>query len=382
MAPLTPNQAQQDTRRIEAIRVVVHIGQALDQSDNHWSIYLLIRGGGSVRANMATEYGATEGHLDWFDLEYGLTNSAIHHWDIPVTQAIQVDTDTTSLEGALVAVTGYDEVIEYCLSCDESQLLGGGKYGNRVVRISDTQVVKFGRGVSYYEAVSQHRALGLVDAQIVRIPRVQRFLSDKDGRGYMVMEFVTGEIHQSLTRFEIERVAAILQHLSTITSSVPGSLGGGPSTGLLWPETNDLFINTLSDIEDWFNSRLFPEQGLRRVTLQHSKFILCHLDIAPRNLIWQDDGSVYLLDWASAGFYPRLLEFVSQWITEGKDGNFHSMLLQAMVPLSDADMEQKAPICQALYNTQKYSFHRLDLEPLYILPIPPLPNLAERESQT
>lgn len=90
MAPLTPNQAQQDTRRIAAIRVVVHIGQALDQSDNHWSIYLLIQGGGSVRANMATEYGATEGHLDWFNLEYGLTNSAIHHWDIPVTQAIQV----------------------------------------------------------------------------------------------------------------------------------------------------------------------------------------------------------------------------------------------------------------------------------------------------
>lgn len=48
------------------------------------------------------------------------------------------------------------------------------------------------------------------------------------------------------------------------------------------------------------------------------------------NLIWQDDGSVYLLDWASAGFHPQLLEFVSQWIVEGKDGNFHSMLLQAM----------------------------------------------------
>ena len=216
-----------------------------------------------------------------------------------------------------------DEVIEYCLSCDESRLLGDGKYGNRVVRISDTQVVKFGRGVSYYEAVSQQRALELVNAQIVRIPRV--------------------------------RVAAILQHFSTITKNTTGSLGGGPSIGLLWPETNDLFISTLSDIEDWFNSRLFPAQGLRRVTLQNSKFILCHLDIAPRNLIWQDDGTVYLLDWASAGFYPQLLEFVSEWITKGKDGNFHGMLLQAMALLSEADMEQKASICQALYNIQKYS---------------------------
>ena len=169
------------------------------------------------------------------------------------------------------------------------------------------------------------------------------------------MEFIEGKIHQSLTRSQIERVAAILEHFSTITNNSAGSLGGGPSTGLLWPETNDLFISNLSDIEDWFNSRLFPAQGLRCVTLQHSKSVLCHLDIASRNLIWHDDGSVYPLDWASAGFYPQLLEFASQWITEGKDGNFHSMLLQAMAPLSKADMEQKAPICQALYNIQRYS---------------------------
>lgn len=248
-----------------------------------------------------------------------------------------------------------NEVIEYCLSCDESQLLGGGKYGNRIVRISDTQVVKFGRGVSYYEAVNQQRALELVDPQIVKIPRVQRAFNDSDGWGYMVMKFIKGEILQSLTKSHIEKVAIILQHFSTITSNVAGSLSGGPSTGLLWPETNDLIINSVSDIEDWFNSRLFPAQGLGQITLQHCELVLCHLDICPRNIIWQDDGTVYFLDWASAGFYPRLLEFVSQWIVEGKDEAFHTMLLQAMAPLSEVDMEQKAPICQALYNNQKYS---------------------------
>lgn len=91
------------------------------------------------------------------------------------------------------------------------------------------------------------------------------------------MEFTKGEIHLSLTGSQIESVAAILQHFSTITNNASGSLSGGPSTGLLWPETNDLFISTLSDIECWFNSRLFPAQGLRCVTSQHSKFILCHL---------------------------------------------------------------------------------------------------------
>jgi serine/threonine protein kinase len=246
-------------------------------------------------------------------------------------------------------------VIKYCLSCDESQLLGDGKYGNRVVRISDTQVAKFGRGVSHYEALNQQVARELVDAQIVKIPQVQRFFEDSDGRGYIVMEFIEDKILKSLTEVHIERVAAIIQYFSTITGKVAGSLSRGPSIGLLWPETNDLSVNSLSDIENWFNNRLFPAQGLGQVTLQHSNLVLCHLDIAPRNIVWQYDGTVYLLDWASAGFYPRLLEFVSQWLIEGQDEAFHTTLLQAMAPLSKVDMEQKAPICQALYNIQKYS---------------------------
>jgi hypothetical protein len=91
MAPLTAIQVQEDTRRIERIRVVVHTGNALDHSDNHWSIYLLLHGGGSVRVNMMTpEYGVAEGRLEWLNLQYPLPNSALQWWDFPVTQAIQV----------------------------------------------------------------------------------------------------------------------------------------------------------------------------------------------------------------------------------------------------------------------------------------------------
>lgn len=48
-----------------------------------------------------------------------------------------------------------------------------------------------------------------------------------------MIEFIEGKIHQSLTRLQIDRVAAILQHFSTITNDAAGSLGGGPSTSLL-----------------------------------------------------------------------------------------------------------------------------------------------------
>lgn len=39
-------------------------------------------------------------------------------------------------------------LIDLCRSCPESQLIGGSKDGNRVLKVSDDLVVKFGPGVS------------------------------------------------------------------------------------------------------------------------------------------------------------------------------------------------------------------------------------------
>ena len=49
------------------------------------------------------------------------------------------------------------------------------------------------------------------------------------------------------------------------------------------------------------------------------ELVFCHLDIAPRNLLRQEDGSLCLIDWASAGYYPRLFEFGMQWIGRRND---------------------------------------------------------------
>jgi len=51
------------------------------------------------------------------------------------------------------------------------------------------------------------------------------------------------------------------------------------------------------------------------------KLVLCHLDIAPRNILWldEDDGALCIVDWASAGYYPRIFEWCSLDILRGKD---------------------------------------------------------------
>jgi thiamine kinase-like enzyme len=50
---------------------------------------------------------------------------------------------------------------------------------------------------------------------------------------------------------------------------------------------------------------------------------LCHRDLAPRNIVWQDDGSVYLLDWLTGGFYPVSFEICSQRNGISEDYHFN-----------------------------------------------------------
>jgi len=79
------------------------------------------------------------------------------------------------------------------------------------------------------------------------------------------------------------------------------------------------------------------------------------IDIAPRNILWQEDGSLCLVDWASAGYYPRIFEFCAQWIIEGKEGKFNKLLLDSMESLPDRELAQKVSILRAWRNSQKYS---------------------------
>jgi hypothetical protein len=73
-----------DNSIVTHARVVAHLSQDFGggHSENHWSVYCLLQGGGAVRMNMvAPEYGVPEGRLDLSIYDYQLTNSALQHWD-------------------------------------------------------------------------------------------------------------------------------------------------------------------------------------------------------------------------------------------------------------------------------------------------------------
>lgn len=241
------------------------------------------------------------------------------------------------------------------IACCADPLPGNilSQYGKRVIRISDHAVVKWGPDVTKEEAENQRIAYELLDKHIVRVPRVFRFFSDERDWGYIVMEFIDGKVIDPLEDVAaIQKVVSVLNYLATFRQATPGSLCGGFSRGLLFPDTEDLVFDSLDEMEKWFNSRLLAHNP--KLTFQDCKLVLCHLDIAPRNILWQEDGSLCLIDWASAGYYPRLFEFCMQWIIEGRDGSFNSLLLNSMDPLPDQEMAQKEPILCAWSNIQKH----------------------------
>lgn len=220
-----------------------------------------------------------------------------------------------------------------------------------VVKISDRAVVKYGEGVREEEANNLRRAYVLLDRNIVRVPRVYRFFIH--GRlGYLVMEYIDGRIVEPPEYPALaNRVAPILNHFKDIRGGIPGPLCGGVSHGLLW-ESDQPDFGTTKAMEDWFNTRLLEDGSM--LAFESCEFVLCHLDIAPRNILWLDDNSICFLDWASAGFYPRSFEVALLELMAGKSAGFNQMLLHSMEPLRVEEQALVWPIMQAWSNSQRF----------------------------
>lgn len=239
------------------------------------------------------------------------------------------------------------ELVALC-SDPNREIVGNMPY---VVKISDRALVKYGIGVREEEANNLRRAYELLDRDVVRVPRVHRFFMHED-KGYLVMEYIDGRIAEPPEYPALaENVLSILSHFKDIRGKIPGPLCGGVSRGLLWESDNPKF-GTTKAMEDWFNTRLLKEDG-SKVAFESCELVLCHLDIAPRNILWLDDHSICFLDWTSAGYYPRSFEFAMLELMAWKSDGFNEMLLRSMEPLRSEDQALVRPILQAWSNSQR-----------------------------
>ena len=201
--------------------------------------------------------------------------------------------------------------------CNVSPIVGGSAHGNRVIRTPDNAAIKFGMGVRREEANNQRYVYQHVDRSILRVPEVFRFFEDSTRGstiGFIVMEYIEGsnlDTTDSIQPNIIPRILKALAHLADIPSppgQAPGPVGGGIAYGYLWSDYGaQTPFNSIADVEDWLNRRL-AVLGREPLELGHNKLVMCHMDLVRRNVIIIEDSSVCLIDWAFAGFYPRLFE--------------------------------------------------------------------------
>lgn len=220
------------------------------------------------------------------------------------------------------------------------------------LQLNEGVLVKY-RNVSIEECRNQVEARRLLDKKIVVVPEVYRYFS-KGTENYLVMEFVQGTVRNLIEDDEsITKIARIVRYLQTYQSNVPGPLGGGQSRGLFW-ENEEIELRSALRLEEYLNRRMIGDQ--KGLYIKVGKLVLNHNDIAPRNIIWMPDGSICLIDWSHAGYYPQLLELVILGFNtqEGKDLGFTEKLRIKLGSLTAREEEDLTLLKMAWFNSHQY----------------------------
>jgi aminoglycoside phosphotransferase (APT) family kinase protein len=199
-----------------------------------------------------------------------------------------------------------------------------GYGGNKLVRLSHTLVLKGGEDVLSCEAENMKFAATHTQIQIPKVHRVFPFrLYDYD-TWFIVMDYISGytvgdnwKALNKRTRNKVaSQVASMIEQMQSITLNhmPPGPIGGGaPFRGAWFSDYGAGPFDTLQELEDWLNHKLdiclrFKQAPEDTPRFEFKDIVLTHQDIAPRNLILDPSGRLWLIDWAYAGVYPKGFE--------------------------------------------------------------------------
>ena len=219
--------------------------------------------------------------------------------------------------------------------------------GAVVARVHNAALLKYGPEVYLSEAQNMQQVQKSIKQRVPAVINAWEEVNQEDGEvvrtGYLLMEYIEGrtvsEIWPCLgiqARRDIYgQIEEFLHQLHEIQMVSPGPIGGGLSRGPLFTDYGAGPFRTKEEITAWFNERLRICQFFHRAPLtqplfsnQFDELVMCHMDIAPRNLILDDYGRVWVIDWAHAGGYPVYFD-QAVLICTG-DPNFADGLLEIM----------------------------------------------------
>jgi aminoglycoside phosphotransferase (APT) family kinase protein len=238
------------------------------------------------------------------------------------------------------------------------------------VRLSKSLIIKGGRGVAPSES---QNTIFAAESLHLPAPRVYRtFTADIPGfskgklvkGNFIVMDYVAGptveECWDSLDLSQRQSVAGQVATMINTMQSTPLELPPGPIGGTRGQKfEGPLFIDdgagpftTLQDLEDWYNHKIdvcvqFKQAPRRTPRFRFRKVVLTHQDIAPRNLVLDAQGKVWIVDWGVAGVYPAGFEQAAFQV-QSWNGEFTDMVFARLSDRQERVMEQFATIAYGL----------------------------------
>jgi hypothetical protein len=245
-----------------------------------------------------------------------------------------------------VTTASKEELIHFCIQRGKENAVFADITGAIVVKVTPTIVVKWGYSVTAAEAAMQEFAYKNINPDIVRVPRVHRFVQDELGRGFLFMDYVPGQklldldlrVHTEI----IPRITNIIDHLGKIEHGrKPGPIGEKGPQGYLWGDDGvDKAFVSVAHLNHYLNRRLSYRND--SIDLSPYPLVLCHMDLVRRNIILGEDGtSIYLLDWAHAGFYPRFYELAALPCMSPYDEPYEKPLIAAVESMMQLTDDEK-----------------------------------------
>ncbi|KAK6513202.1 hypothetical protein TWF506_009365 [Arthrobotrys conoides] len=137
---------------------------------------------------------------------------------------------------------------------------------------------------------------------------------ERDGVGYMVMEYTRGGHLDFNDEEEVEwlvtKVMEIVKYFWRLKGGVVGAIGGGRCRGYWWSSDFPKF-DSVGGLEEWVRM-ILPLKERSGWGLYAKDMVFCHMDLASRNILIIEGEygakEVAVVDWERAGWFPRVFE--------------------------------------------------------------------------
>ena len=152
------------------------------------------------------------------------------------------------------------------------------------------------------------RAVELACQLGVRVPRIERMIQC-NGKAYCIMERIEGitleKTWAQLSWLTTIKLAVQLHRFIRLLRSVTSSTAGSVATGVkVWVG----FVSIRQAKKAAAQGSLHAQEYIPPTA---KTFVFTHHDLAPRNVLLDLSGQLWLLDWDYAGWYPSYFEYAS-----------------------------------------------------------------------